>query len=132
GEGFPWYLLSHTQHDFLTLIQISDLTGAYGVTFLLVAVNAVVAAVLFRTLGIRQLAAAKPEQQAESIFGLVAQVAVVGLLFAGTLLYGNYRLDQAPFTKGPRLALVQCNLEQDILNAENDSTVIEQRQHYTQ
>src|SRR5262249_20167019 len=40
--GFPWYFLGHSQHDFLPIIQLSDVTGAYGVTFLVAAVNAVV------------------------------------------------------------------------------------------
>src|SRR5437868_5366642 len=42
GTGFPWYFLAHTQHEHLWLIQISDLTGAYGVTFLVAAVNCLV------------------------------------------------------------------------------------------
>lgn len=37
--GFGWYCLSHSQHAFLPLIQVSDLTGAYGVSFLVAAVN---------------------------------------------------------------------------------------------
>ena len=42
GTGFSWYLLGHTQHDFLHVIQFADLAGAYGVSFLVAAVNAVV------------------------------------------------------------------------------------------
>src|ERR1700683_2341378 len=38
--GFAWYFLSHTQHAFLPLIQISDLGGAYLVTFVVGLVNA--------------------------------------------------------------------------------------------
>src|SRR5262249_17334345 len=38
--GFGWYLIGHTQHDFLPIIQVSDLTGAYGVSFLVAMVNA--------------------------------------------------------------------------------------------
>src|SRR5207237_10910587 len=41
GTGFPWYFLGHTQHDFLAMIQVSDLAGAYAVTFLVAAVNAI-------------------------------------------------------------------------------------------
>src|SRR5262249_50387811 len=40
--GFPWYLLGYTQHRFETLIQVVDVTGVYGLSFLLVAVNALV------------------------------------------------------------------------------------------
>ena len=40
--------LGHTQHDFLPIIQIADLAGAYGVSFLVVAVNAVLFEALYR------------------------------------------------------------------------------------
>ena len=48
GTGFSWYLVGHTQHDFLPIIQIADLAGAYGVGFLVVAVNAVLFEALYR------------------------------------------------------------------------------------
>src|SRR5262249_31589315 len=35
--GFSWYLLGHTQHDFLPVIQVSDLGGVYVVTALVAA-----------------------------------------------------------------------------------------------
>ena len=38
--GFAWYYLGHTQHQFLPIIQISDLAGAYAVTFIMAGVNA--------------------------------------------------------------------------------------------
>ncbi len=34
--GFPWLLVGYTQTDWLSLIQIADLTGVYGVSFLVV------------------------------------------------------------------------------------------------
>lgn len=37
--GFPWSVLGYTQYSFLTLIQIADITGVYGISFLIVAVN---------------------------------------------------------------------------------------------
>ena len=45
--GFGWYFLGHTQHDLLPVIQISDLAGVYAVTFLVVAVNALIFELLF-------------------------------------------------------------------------------------
>src|SRR4029077_14967677 len=45
--GFGWYLLAHSQHDYLPVIQISDITGAYGVSFLLAAANALIVEALF-------------------------------------------------------------------------------------
>lgn len=38
-SGFPWALLSHTQTDHASLIQLASVTGAPGITFLIVAVN---------------------------------------------------------------------------------------------
>ena len=51
--GFPWYFLAHTQHDFLPLIQISDVTGAYGVSFLVAAANALLFEALWQRKGFR-------------------------------------------------------------------------------
>ncbi len=39
-SGFGWNLLGHTQWRWLEMIQISDLVGVYGVSFLIVLVNA--------------------------------------------------------------------------------------------
>ncbi len=99
--GFFWYYLAHSQHDFLPIIQISDVAGGYGVTFLVAAVNAVVFEWAWRS-------ARRPV--------LVFQSALVLLLFASCLLYGSVRMGQANFEKGPRLALIQGNVEQRIRN----------------
>ena len=44
--GFPWGNLAYSQQSWIPVIQISDVTGTYGVTFLVVFVNAVLADVL--------------------------------------------------------------------------------------
>jgi apolipoprotein N-acyltransferase len=43
GDGMPWVLVAHAQADWPTLLQVSDLTGAYGVSFVVAAVNAAIA-----------------------------------------------------------------------------------------
>jgi apolipoprotein N-acyltransferase len=42
-SGFPWVLIGHSQFKNIPLIQISSLTGVYGVSFLVVLVNAAIA-----------------------------------------------------------------------------------------
>lgn len=42
--GFPWGLLGYSQYTNISLIQITDLTGAYGVSFILAAFNMALAA----------------------------------------------------------------------------------------
>ena len=46
--GFSWYYLGHTQYRFIELIQISDLVGAYGVSFVVAASAAALAGDLAR------------------------------------------------------------------------------------
>jgi apolipoprotein N-acyltransferase len=103
--GFFWYFLGHTQHDFLPLIQIADVTGGHGITFLVAAVNAIIFEWAWHAAG-WPFAVRRPV--------LVFQSALVLLVFAGFLVYGSIRMNQANFEKGPRLALVQGNVEQRI------------------
>jgi apolipoprotein N-acyltransferase len=42
-SGLPWCLLGYSQYEELNLIQISDHTGVYGVSFLIVLVNVALA-----------------------------------------------------------------------------------------
>ena len=44
--GFPWNLLGYSQHGNLPLIQVAAVTGVYGVSFVVMAVNAALARVL--------------------------------------------------------------------------------------
>jgi apolipoprotein N-acyltransferase len=44
--GFPWNLLGYSQHRNLALIQVAAATGVYGVSFLVMAVNAALARAL--------------------------------------------------------------------------------------
>src|SRR5262249_2460519 len=44
--GFPWGLMGYSQHGVLPVIQIAELAGVYGVSFLLVAVGAALAALV--------------------------------------------------------------------------------------
>ena len=47
--GFPWGILGYSQYQTINLIQIADITGAYGVSFVVVAVNMAVFAVVTRS-----------------------------------------------------------------------------------
>ena len=45
--AFPWALLGHTQYLNLPIIQMASFTGVYGVSFVIMMVNAALAEVLF-------------------------------------------------------------------------------------
>jgi apolipoprotein N-acyltransferase len=110
--GFAWYFLGHTQHQWNMLIQISDVFGAYGVSFLVALGNAVVAGMI----GGRWLARWRllPRDAADDFDRYdstqrqrVGAVAVMLVLLSASLVYGVARRAQAQFAAGPRVALVQ-------------------------
>jgi apolipoprotein N-acyltransferase len=126
GTGFGWYLLGHTQHDALRVIQVADLAGAYGVTFLVAAVNAAVFEVLWAFAPVRAWCAGPGVPPRRGVRGLAVQAAAVAAAVAAALGYGSWRLGQDAFERGPLVALVQCNLAQQIRNDPNAGQTAEE------
>jgi apolipoprotein N-acyltransferase len=115
--GFPWYFLSHTQHAFLPMIQIADLGGAYTVTFVLAAGNALMFELLVTQGWFRVSFGLPSESSRTKPLVLLSHAAAFVVLLAGTLAYGMWRLSQNDFTAGPVVALLQGNVDQRIRNA---------------
>lgn len=100
--GVPWVLLGYSQVDVPTMLQLADVTGIYGVAFVLVAVNAALA-----------------EWWCARRAGRVTRDAVVGLATAAAmallaLAYGRVRLAGAISPEGAGsvpVAIVQANLD---------------------
>ncbi len=93
--GLPWGLLGHTQYRSIPLIQIAAVTGAYGVSFLVVLVNAALAELVSRGRG-----AWRP-------------ALVVSCIVAGSVAYGWLVLSSARETPTIRVAVIQANISQD-------------------
>jgi len=128
--GFAWYFLGHTQHAYLPVIQVADLFGAYGISFLIVTVNVAVLEVLREFL--RQRA---PEWLGGHLpcrtagwRSVLPSLAVAGGLTLGTLFYGAWRLSQDTLQPGPTVALVQGNVPQEIRNDPEQGEV--QNEHF--
>ncbi|MHC4861905.1 MAG: apolipoprotein N-acyltransferase [Planctomycetota bacterium] len=98
-SGFPWLFLAHSQADWLALIQVSALTGAYGVTGLVVLVNAVLTEALFAL-------------KRGSARGVLVPVGIASALVGATLGYGFWRIGDVRERPGPRVLLVQANFPQ--------------------
>jgi apolipoprotein N-acyltransferase len=133
GTGFGWYLLGHSQHDALALIQISDLTGAYGVSFVVAAVNALLFEVLYGRAWFRRWLLGQDSPPCWSRVALLGQgLGVVGLLLA-TVGYGFWNLRHDAFAAGPRIALLQGNVDQRIRNESSvtDEAAREMNAHFT-
>lgn len=112
--GFPWYFLGHTQWRWTTLIQMCDLVGVYGVSFVVMAAAAAVAVCVpdgafskLRLLPTRDGIVSPPPAATtrQKAFG----VAFALTLLAAALGYGAVRIAGEKFTAGPRMALVQGN-----------------------
>lgn len=104
--GFSMALLGHTQVRWTTLIQISDIFGAYGVSFLVMLVAACMARVL--PLVQRTPEGAKP---CFTFWPLVLPVVALAAVAA----YGTCRQQNSdsPPTSDPvlRVALIQCSFD---------------------
>ena len=117
--GFPWCLLGHTQYRFLWLIQISDLVGAYGVTFVVAMINGWLADLVVQPFVIMRKETVSPERessgqadsQASESFHSVARLPVgtLGsvLVMLACLAYGVVQASPRHFEAGPVVALVQ-------------------------
>jgi apolipoprotein N-acyltransferase len=102
--GFPWDLCGYSQAARLPLLQIADITGVYGVSFLVIAVNGAL-------WEMTRAAASRRAPDRRLIAGAAALVAL-------TLLYGHDRLAAFPPQSdrgGPcRVGLLQGNIPQEI------------------
>jgi apolipoprotein N-acyltransferase len=106
-SGFPWFQLGHSQHANVTLIQIADITGVYGVTFLIVAFNAVLCAAFLKFRKEANWGGLKNK-------ALAAAFGVCVVLLGGVIVYGlvlSYAYEKT-HPHGPRIAVVQGNIPQ--------------------
>ena len=99
--GFPWANLGYSQYRTLPLIQISDLFGVYGVSFLVAFANVV----FYRIwVWMRHRDAPYP------ILGLLSLL----VLLAATLAYGFNALNRPEEGPSQRVLMVQGNIPQDV------------------
>lgn len=97
--GFPWFFLSHAFYRQVELIQISDLTGAYGVSFLAALVSGLIAGWVLD--GRRPAMHGRPRVQ------LVAATVLTVCAWFGAFFYGRWRIQTAHYTQGPKIAVIQ-------------------------
>jgi len=101
--GFPWIPLGYSQYRNLPVIQIADVTGVWGVSFLVIAVNY---AVYF-------WGSQKPGQVVKKIKPLVGVFMCVVIICG----YGLYKLYEPRGTlnvKTLRISVVQGNIPQEL------------------
>ena len=117
--GFAWYLLGHSQYRWSAIVQISDLVGVYGVSFLIVMVNACLAG-LVPVEWLKRNRVIPGELSAAELAVVAGTPRGRTLAIASTLglvaLSGGYGLirSQTQFTPGPRVGLLQANFPSSV------------------
>lgn len=100
--GFPWFFLSHSLYKVVPLIQVSDLVGAYGVTFIAAAVNGAIVDVI-----LARVAQRRASNPAINVRRARVGVATAAALLLGGLAYGAVQLARTNLSPGPRVATIQ-------------------------
>ena len=116
-SGFPWLLLAHTQYRVLTVIQVSDLVGAYGVSFILVMINGWLTDLLIQPIRVwrtlrynSELPRRAVTNQRRVITRLPLGSLTTLIVVLGALIYGLAQSSRKHLREGPRIAMVQHDI----------------------
>ena len=96
--GFGWALLGHTQWDTLPIIQIADVAGAYGVSFLVVFTNVLISSKIKK-----KIKGYMPEPRYLALLVIVLIVVAI---------YGYYKVDQKFDGEPVKISVIQGNIPQ--------------------
>lgn len=97
--GFPWCLLGHSQYANLEAIQIADLVGAYGTSFVIVLSSTLIYGLLLE----------------QNLDRWKREAPLVLLTLALALGYGFYRMSDSRPPQGTlKIAIAQGNIDQSI------------------
>jgi len=138
--GFFWRFLAHSQYQNITIIQIADIFGAGGVSFLVAMVNGLLAEMIIAAFSCH------PERsegsgQSSRIKGFFASLRmtkegarttmffkpiVVIAAVAGSIFYGRWRISQEAecIRPGPMAASLQSNVPQSVKRSFESSDVL--------
>jgi apolipoprotein N-acyltransferase len=109
---FDVFALGYSQARVTPLVQMADIAGVYGISFLVAAVNGWVADALVASRDARL-----PAEEPRSRPRLLLRAIAVSFLFVAACAYGAIRLARARDLPGPRLAVVQPNVLHNERNA---------------
>ncbi len=104
--GFPWSIIGYTQYKLLTLIQIADITGIYGISFLLVAVNGAIADIFLIRIRVKDMPLFPMLQTVIGFSSLLVFILI-------TAIYGQWKIAQQIPGEYVKVSIVQGNIEQD-------------------
>jgi apolipoprotein N-acyltransferase len=97
--GFPWNLIAYSQYMFLPIIQIGELFGPYGLSWLILSVNTAIVFILIN------------KKHSKTNKKLIYPAAII-IVFICCLIFGVLRIDKYPKDKNINIALIQGNTDQ--------------------
>mgnify|MGYP006265979133 CR=1 FL=1 len=100
--GYPWGLTAHSQYGFTSFIQVAGITGVWGVSFLIILVNAILSRALERRLD----RAGTPWL---SLGATAAAIALIAYLGSASMVFDTARHERAESPRQVRVALIQQN-----------------------
>jgi len=111
--GFLWRHLSHSQYANITLIQIADIFGAAGVSFLIAMVNGLVAELILDAR--YSMLDARCWKSVFKISNLL-KIGLVCAVLAAAVVYGRWRVEQSEevVKAGPLVGSLQSNVPQSV------------------
>lgn len=104
--GFPWSSIGYSQYRFLPLIQVSDITGIYGISFIILAVNGFIADLFLNKKRLKEMPLFP-----HSYFTAGAVSLLIFIL--ASFGYGFWRLNQEREGRSLTVSVIQGNIEQD-------------------
>jgi apolipoprotein N-acyltransferase len=118
--GFFWRFLAHSQYNNTTIIQIADIFGAAGVSFLIAMVNGLLAGFILDAL--RRMPSGRhlmlDFRSLKNIFnpGNFIKTGLVIILAVAAVVYGRWRINQSDefITDGSLVASLQSNVPQSV------------------
>ena len=101
--GFPWENLAHSQYLHRTLIQVVDITGTFGITFLIVLVNVII------------FDAMTSKFKGRRLWGEIVLGCSLILIVSGYGHFRTHQLGEADKTaEAMDVAIIQGNIDQSI------------------
>ncbi len=119
-SGFPYLFLSHSQAEVTPLIQMTEITGAWGLSSIIVLVNGV----LYLALESIWQRWGRNRSIRVSFSRLGWLGGAVVLLLAGSLAFGYWRMGTLKVKEGPKLGVLQGNVPQTVKNRSHSSEEI--------
>lgn len=103
--GFPWASLGYSQYRILPLIQVADITGIYGISFLIVLANCVIYGIIKAVAGLKS---------GERVAYPLKSASVFLVLLSLVLVYGFVLMRHEQTGVPLKVALIQGNIDQGI------------------